>query len=546
MSGPTIYWQADLNHALTPDSVIDLKIPQQKVNHVMFQTAELGQTVSRGEFKKREPLLRKQLLDLQDKLRHDRQFPVLIDFAGVSGAGKSTSTNMLNKWLDARWIQTQGYADPSDFALQRPELWRFWRDLPARGQIGISLSGRYSLPLLDYVHKRISQGQFLNKLQRINHFEKALADDGAMLLKFWMHINSKVQEQRLLALESDPLQKWKLAADDWENWKLYDRFIEAAEQVISHTSTGHAPWFIIEGQDLNYRHLAVGEHLRDALQQHQARMGLQAEFDAKLLDAVSDKTKAKKKSRSKKPLVESSPTLFDNVNLKLKLDKAAYNNRLSRRQAKLARLHQAAVEKGISTVLVFEGPDAAGKGGAIRRIIEVLDARTYSILPIAAPTEEELAHHYLWRFWRQLPRSGRMTVYDRSWYGRLLVERVEGFARPDEWQRAYAEINEFEDQLLQHGIVLVKFWLHIDKDEQLRRFEARKHIPWKRWKLTDEDWRNHARWHDYELAAHDMIQKTSMQAAPWTVIENQDKQWGRIRILETLCQALQHALKERA
>lgn len=508
----------------------------------MFQTAELGQTVSQPEFKKREPLLRKQLLDLQSQFRASGQFPVLIDFAGVSGGGKSTSTNMLNKWMDARWIQTQGYAAPGDFEVQRPELWRFWRDLPARGQIGISLSGRYSRPLLGYVHQRISRAEFLHKLERINHFEKALADDGALLLKFWMHISSEVQEERLRALENDPLQKWKLAPDDWENWKLYDRFIEAAEQIISHTGTGHAPWFIIEGQNPNYRHLAVGEHLREELQEHMARMDLQAEFDAKLTGALREKN-GKKKSGSKKPLIESSATLFDNVDLKLKLGKTAYNNRLPKRQAKLAKLHQAAVEKGISTVVVFEGPDAAGKGGGIRRIIEALDARTYSILPIAAPTEEELAHHYLWRFWRHLPRAGRMTVFDRSWYGRLLVERVEGFANQDEWQRSYAEINEFEDQLLEHGIVLVKFWLHIDKDEQLRRFEARKHIPWKRWKLTDEDWRNHAKWQDYEKAAHDMIQKTSMQAAPWTVIESQDKLWGRIRILETLCKALQGGLK---
>jgi polyphosphate:AMP phosphotransferase len=501
----------------------------------MFQTAELGQSISQQQFKKREPKLRKQLLDLQARARANGSFPVLIDFAGVSGAGKSTSTNMLNKWMDPRWIQTQGYNDPAYLEQQRPELWRFWRDLPARGQIGIALSGRYSIPLLDFVYKRISQAQLLEKLERIKHFEQLLANDGALVLKFWMHISQDLQAQRLKALEADPLQKWKMSADDWNNWKNYDRFIEAAELIISHTSTGYAPWLIVEGQDMNYRHLEVGEQLRDALENHLTRMELKEEFKHRLSTELNENGKKPNQSGSAKAV-----TLFDTLDLSLRLNKPAYNSKLVRRQAKLASLYQTATQRGISSVVVFEGPDAAGKGGAIRNMIEALDARTYDIYPTAAPTEDELAHHYLWRFWRHLPRAGRMSVFDRSWYGRVLVERVEGFAQFDE--RAYNEINEFEKQLLEQGIVLVKFWLHIDKDEQSRRFKAREEIPWKKWKLTDEDWRNHGRWQDYQIAAHDMVQKTSMQTAPWTVIESQDKQWGRIRVLETLCLAFKTAL----
>jgi polyphosphate:AMP phosphotransferase len=378
---------------------------------------------------------------------------------------------------------------------------------------------------------------FLQKLERIKQFEKTLADDGALILKFWMHISREVQEERLRALEEDPLQKWKLAADDWENWQHYDRFIETAELIISHTTSGHAPWIIVEGEDFNYRSLTVGEAFRDALEQQLTKMELSKQF-ATELNTRLEQGNDKKKDKHSVP----QATLFDSLNLKHKLAKSSYNKKLTQQQSRLAGLYQTAIHQGLSTVLVFEGPDASGKGGAIRRVTEALDARTYSIHPVAAPTEEELAHHYLWRFWRHLPRSGRMTIFDRSWYGRVLVERLEGFATINEWQRAYAEINEFEDQLLQNGTVLLKFWLHMSKEEQARRFNARKEIPWKKWKLTDEDWRNHKKWREYEVAAHDMIQMTSMHAAPWKVIEGQDKYWGRIGILESVCDTLEKAI----
>lgn len=505
----------------------------------MFQTVELGQKVTKQAFKKRETVLRSQLLDLQQESRAIGKFPVIIDFAGVSGAGKGTSTNLLNKWMDTRWISTQGYTEPSDIELERPYFWRYWRDLPPRGQMGIYLSGRYSQPLLDFVYDRITRDAFMQKLERINHFEKGLADDGALVLKFWMHINREVQKFRLESLEKDPLHNWQFTPEDWKNWEVYDRFIGAAEQIISHTNTGHAPWSIVEGEDFYYRGLRVGELLREKLEIHLKKTRIRNKYLQELDAEVQEAGDLSKATSNGKTI-----TILDALDRSKRVGKKSYQAKLERCQAKLARLHQQAVKDKRSTILVFEGSDAAGKGGAIRQITHALDARSYKVQPIAAPSDEELAQHYLWRFWRRLPRAGRMTIFDRSWYGRVLVERIEGFASGDEWRRAYAEINDFEEQLLEHGIVLLKFWLHIDAEEQLKRFKAREDTPHKQWKLTEEDWRNHQKWPDYNIAAHEMVQQTSTQDAPWVLVESNDKLYGRIKIIESVCQALETALEK--
>ena len=226
-----------------------------------------------------------------------------------------------------------------------------------------------------------------------------------------------------------------------------------------------------------------------------------------------------------------------------KLAGAQASEELERCQGRLNRLQRKAAAQGVSTVMVFEGWDAAGKGGAVRRMTSALDARNYQVIPIAAPTDEERAHHYLWRFWRHLSRAGRITIFDRSWYGRVLVERVEGFATEREWTRAYSEINQFEDLLVAHGIVLVKYWLHITPEEQLRRFRERERVRWKRWKITDEDWRNREKWPAYDLAVNEMIERTSTRTAPWTIVEANDKNYARIKVLKTACDRLAAAVE---
>jgi len=505
----------------------------------MFRTAELGQSIPKAEFKQKEPVLRRELLEAQQRVLKLKKCPVIIVFAGVNGAGKGETVNLLNEWMDPRWLVTRAYDKPSDEEMERPEYWRFWRDLPAKGKIGLFLSSWYSRPVLDRVHHRIDDSEFNNLLERIINFEQALSDDGALIVKFWMHLSKKGQKKRFKDLEKDELTSWRVDEVDWDNWRLYEQFEETAERVIMKTSTGTSPWCIVEGADRHFRSLTVGTIIRDEITKHLDKLEASA-FNEQDVSAATT-TEIDANSQTLRHL--KSSTVLDVMDMTLSLGKSEYNKELRAYQAKLNQLQRKALKKKLSTILVFEGPDAAGKGGAIRRVTAALDARHVQVLPIAAPTDEEQAHHYLWRFWRHLSRAGRMTIFDRSWYGRVLVERIEDFAREDEWRRAYAEINEFEEMLTDNGILLMKFWVHITKDEQLNRFKQRELIPHKQWKLTDEDWRNRERWEDYEQAINDIIERTSTRIAPWTLIEGNDKKHARIKVIKTLCGQMEDALK---
>jgi len=492
----------------------------------MFETAELGQKVGKQEYEERATELRAELLEAQVRFR-EVGFPVILLFAGVDGAGKGETTNVLNEWMDPRWILTRAYAEPSEEELERPEFWRYWRDLPGNGELGVFLSAWYSQPLLDRVHGRISESELDGRLERILSFERTLANSGAVILKCWMHLGRKPQKKRLESLEKDPLQSWRVTKRDWEHWKMYGDFVSAAERIIMRTSTGQAPWVIIEGADRNFRSLEVGTRLLEAIERRLAAPGEHASDPAPEPEASE---------RGARILVLSS------LDLTKKLEKKNYTRKRDELQARLNLLHRKARDRKMSVALVFEGWDAAGKGGAIRRITPALDARDYQVIQIAAPSDEEKAHHYLWRFWRHLSRTGRFMIFDRSWYGRVLVERVEGFATDLEWRRAYAEINAFEQQLVAYGIVLVKFWLHVSPEEQARRFQSRADFPYKRWKLTDEDWRNREKRGRYELAVNDMIERTSTPIAPWVLVEAEDKRYARIKVLKSVCESLELAL----
>ena len=492
----------------------------------MFEAAELQLKVSKDDYKKRVPALRTDLVALQQQLRR-APFPVIVVFAGVDGAGKSETVNLLSEWMDPRWLVARAFDHPSDEERERPEYWRFWRELPPAGRIGLFLSTWYSLPVLDRVYRRTSRVEFEQALARITDFERTLADNGALILKFWMHLDKKDQRKRLTALEDDPLTRWRVTKTSWKHWKLYGRFIAAAETTIRATSTGQAPWTIVDGSDERYRALTVAETLKGAVRQRLA----------------AHAPSAARPTRDVRATAKPGSTILSQVRFK-SLDKETFETRLRERQSELHLLQRRAAERDVSTILVFEGWDAAGKGGAIRRLTPALDARHYQVIPIAAPTDEERAHHYLWRFWRHLPRAGRVTIFDRSWYGRVLVERVEGFASPSAWMRAYGEINHFEDQLLDHGIVLVKFWLHISRDEQLRRFKERQRSTFKSWKITDEDWRNRKKWDAYEQAVNEMVERTSTRRAPWTVVEANDKYFARIKVLQTVCDRLKRAVSK--
>jgi polyphosphate kinase 2 (PPK2 family) len=529
----------------------------------MFRTAEVGRKLQRAEYDQVAPALRIELIELQQRLRRTG-VPAIVVFAGVDGAGKGRAINLINEWLDPRWIATRAYGPPSDEERERPEFWRYWRDLPASGQIGVFLRSWYSKPILDHVYGIIGDGELEGRLERIARFEKCLADDGAVFLKLWLHLSRDAQKKFYKKWEKDPHESWRVTEQDWKHWHMYDRFTAAAERTIIRTSTGPAPWHIVEGEDDLYRDLTVMTLLRDRLRHHLDELSIRhaalAEVRARrkrgpcgpepvagaAVTAAPCGPDAPPPPAAPDPSAHLSPPVQPSVLQVLDLDqslkKKDADKALRKQTARLNALYRKGRDRGLSAVLVFEGWDAAGKGGAIRRVTAALDARGYSVIPIGAPTDEERGHHYLWRFWRHLQRAGRVTIFDRSWYGRVMVERVEGLASVEEWSRAYAEINDFEQDLTDHGILLNKYFLHIDKDEQLRRFERRQSIPYKRWKLTEEDWRNREKWDDYEAAINDMVQRTSTRMAPWILVEGNDKKFARVKVLTTLCDRLEEAL----
>jgi len=489
----------------------------------MFESADLEHKITKAEFKREEPKLREALLNAQFDLSALKKFPVLIIIGGVDGAGKGETVNVLNEWMDPRHIVTYAFGPASDEEAGRPAMWRFWRALPPKGKIGIFFGSWYTAPIVDRVLGQSDDDQLQKRLDEISHHEKMLADEGVLLLKFWFHLSKAQQSKRLKALERDPKTRWRVTKEDWRRFKVYDKFREISEHALRETSSAGAPWIVVSGADHRFRSLTAGRILLDALRKR-----------------VSEGAQKRKPVEAVPPMPQlDNLKLLRDLDMSQRLAKARYEKRLEKYQGELNVLSRHKKVRKHSVILVFEGWDAGGKGSAIRRITGALDARQYHIVPIAAPTEEERAQPYLWRFWRHVPSHGGITIFDRSWYGRVLVERVEGFCSQADWMRAYSEINGFEEQLVSNGAILLKFWLHITKEEQLRRFKEREKTSFKRFKITEEDWRNRKKWGEYEAAVCDMVDRNSTEIAPWTLIEAQDKPFARIKLLKTLVERLE-------
>jgi len=493
----------------------------------MFESAELGHKIDKETFRREEPVLREALLDAQLELVEKKSFPVILVITGVSGAGKGETIHLLNEWMDPRHIQAIAMDKPSEEELERPYMWRFWRVLPPQGKTAIFLDSWYMPAILDRVYGRIKNADLDQAMERVCRFEKMLTNEGALILKFWLHLSKEEQKKRFKKLEKDKSTRWRVTETDWDYHERYDDILQVAEHALRQTSSVEAPWTVIEGTDPAYRSLSLGNILL---------LNLKNRLEAKELPA---------------PAVALPPVMtaiddlliLKTLDLSRSLEKTAYKEDLEKYQGKLNLLTRDPRFRNISVVIVFEGNDAAGKGGAIRRVTGALDPRHYRVIQISAPTEEERAQPYLWRFWRQLPRRGKIAIFDRSWYGRMLVERVEGFCSESDWMRSYSEINDFEEQLVRHHTVVAKFWLSISKDDQLKRFESRQQVEFKRFKITDEDWRNREKWDAYEQAACDMIDRTSSVIAPWTLVEANDKRFARIKVLKTLCNHIEEALE---
>ena len=479
--------------------------------------------LTRKKYEKLLNRMRSNLAKTQFRLQESSR-PVILVITGMDGAGKGEIITLINEWLDPRLLDTHSFWRLSEEADQRPRYWRYWRALPTRGHISIWFGGWYEPLLMEGISAARSRSGLDDEMEHIRHQERMLCEDGALILKFWFHLSKTEQRQRLEHLHRKDKPNWRAMEDDWSRHRIYPLMSEVTGHILERTSSPPTPWYAIPSADRLQRNLMLADIL-----------------DRSLEEVVREKN-GKRIPASKSDYQPSGRNILDKVDLTRALSQDEYRSLLIEEQSRLHKLFWEACRREISTILVFEGWDASGKGGAIRRVTAAIDPRLYRIVQTGPPTTEEHGYHYLWRFWRDLPRDGRITIFDRSWYGRVLVERVEGFATTGEWQRAYSEINRFEREIRRHGTVLLKFWLHISQDKQMQRFRSRQQTPHKQHKITEEDWRNRERWKDYEAAVNDMIALTGTPGAPWTLIAGNNKRYARIQTIRTICRALETAL----
>jgi polyphosphate kinase 2 (PPK2 family) len=499
----------------------------------MLETLDLDAALSKAAYEKAFRPLRDRLERLQ-RAAFEQGLPVAVVFEGLAAAGKGDTIEKLVGRIDPRGYEVHVTAPPTEEERLRPWQWRHWRRLPGRGEIAIFDHAWYRRVLVERVEGEVPRAEWSTAYDEINQLEKMLADGGTLVVKFYLHLAKAEQRRRFETMARSRYQAWRVTRSDWREHKRWRQYTEAAEEMLERTHTPWAPWTPVAATDKRWRRVRVFERLAEAMEQAlAARAAAQAARPA-----------PKPKARPARAPAQA-PNVLDEADLGKKLTPARFEKEQERLQTRLRELEFACYGRRVPVVAAFEGWDAAGKGGAIKRLIGALDPRGYRVVPIAAPKGDDATHHYLWRFWARLPKAGHIAIFDRTWYGRVLVERIEGFCSETDWKRAYHEINEFERALHRAGTVVVKFWLHVSKAEQLRRFKERQRDPAKRYKITDEDWRNREQWDVYREAVHDMITQTSTSHAPWTIVEADDKLWARYRVMRTVADAIEQRLKAR-
>lgn len=447
------------------------------------------------------------------------EIPILIVFEGLEASGKGTMINKMIQPLDPRSFKVYTMEKETKEDRMHPYFWRYFIKTPAKGRIHIFDRSWYQGILRGII-----------TYEETRQFEQQFTDDGMVLIKFFLAITKKEQKKRLQQLEKDKSTRWRVTEDDREKNRHYEEWMKQYDEMLIRTDTPSAPWTIVEAMDKKY---AICKIMTEVVNR------LEAAIRSRQNERVE---KAEENEPDSEPAEDLRNGVLQGIDLTLSLEPEEYKKKRKELQKRLSILHNRMYLQRVPVILAFEGWDAGGKGGAIKRITQCMDPRGYEVVPVAAPNDIERAHHYLWRFWEKFPKDGHMAIFDRTWYGRVMVERIEGFATEQEWKRAYSEINNMEAHLVKSGAVVLKFWLHIDKDEQEKRFRQRQETPEKQWKITEEDWRNRAKWEDYEKALDDMIVRTSTGAAPWHIIEANDKLYARIRILEIVVEALERAL----
>ena len=476
------------------------------------------------ELKQRLKAAEEKLSQQQMKLK-EKRLPVLVLIEGWGAAGKGSAIGQIIKNIDPRFFKVFSMpSTPTEEERRRPFLYRFFEKIPEAGKFTFLDSGWMDQIMKERLDGKLDDKAYAQRVDSVKRFERGLTDNGYLVLKFFFHISKKEQETRLENLLGDKDTAWRVSKGDlWQN-RHYDKCLEAFDRYLDDTNTPSAPWYIVDSKSKKFAELQVMETLC---------MGIET--------ALHNESLAVPLLQNAFPLIKM-PKLRD-VPLEGKtLDEEKYKKELKELQAKLGQLHNRLYRKRVPVIIAYEGWDAAGKGGNIKRLTGALDPRGFEVHPIASPEPHEKARHYLWRFWTRLPKDGHIAIFDRTWYGRVMVERLEGFCSENDWQRAYYEMNEFEQELHNWGAVILKFWVQIDKDTQLARFTERQNTPSKQWKITDEDWRNREKWDLYEQAVDEMLQKTSTTYAPWHILESVDKKYARIKALHIVIDALEKAL----
>lgn len=490
--------------------------------------AKAKQRLSKKAYQARAARLREQLVELQVELKKV-PFKVLLILAGPEGAGRGNLLNTLAEWLDPRGVETFSYHAPTDNERAHPHQWRFWRSLPGIGRIGLYAGSWYTETLREEARGQRAVRHVGQEAERIRDFEKLLADGDTLIVKVWLQLSKEAQGRRLRSLRAEPATAWRVTEEDWHHHRIYDRLARTAQLIRAKTDRPGARWTIIDAEDERARDLSVGQLLLTQFRQQLKKVARLPRLAA---------------PRRVKPLRPSGLNRLNALPLDQDLSEKDYDALREKWLGRLNRAVRAALGAGRSIVFAFEGWDAAGKGGAIRRLTSAIDPRDYSVIPVAKPTPEEKHAHYLWRFWRDMPRDGRVAIFDRSWYGRVLVERLEGFCREGDWKRAFGEINGFERELTDHGTIVLKYWLHVSHAEQLRRFREREATPHKRHKMNAEDWRNRKKRAAYEIAVGDMLALTDTETAPWHLVPADNKRFARLEVLRSASRQIEAALEE--
>ncbi|MBN2110687.1 MAG: polyphosphate:AMP phosphotransferase [Methanosarcinaceae archaeon] len=495
----------------------------------MLEQVDLSKKMDKDEYEKMSEELGIHLGELQREA-WEMGIPIIVVFEGWHASGMAEIINRFLMPLNPMGFELYTTGKTCIHEEKKPLIWRFWTKIPKKGGIAIFDRSWYRRAIIEHFSKDIPEKEFSDCLNGLTYFERQLADDGYLIIKFFLHISQEKQQKRLEDIRGRGVPLFLAEEEEEDYIREYQRLMPLIEKVLERSDISHAPWTIVEANDLNFATVKVMVTFIRAVEE-----GISRE---------EEQRKRKTEHARECTIPALCPSILEKTDLDRSLAKSEYEEKKKEYQERLSSLQYQLFMQRRPVVIVFEGWDASGKGGCIRRLAQALNPRLYRVVPVGVPSDIELAHHYMWRFYKEIPEAGHIAIFDRSWYGRVLVERAENLCEEQQWKRAYREINEFEEILANYGTIMIKFWMHIDKDEQLRRFKKRENTPYKKWKITEDDWKNRDKWGLYKDAANEMLQKTSTTYAPWTIVEGNNKKYARIKVLRTVVETLEEKFNE--